>query len=159
MGLSKVDNHYKLNKGTGWKIYLKDINGILRSLVTRDIVLENEWMLSEDRRGQNINKSVWKVGENEHYKKGFHIYENKPHSSYLIAISMDWEHIIPKDSKLELRKVEFEDVITSGTESRYFPVAMGKLVSNVIISNKIKVLPMKNKITNNKKVKEMANKF
>ena len=146
MGLTTKDNHYKENEGKGWKVYLRDEDGFLKSFLTRDIVLENEWMLSEDRRNQKIKGKNVRVGENIHYNKGFHLYEFKPDSSYLTAMSMDYQSWIPNNASLEIREVEFKDVITSGTESRYFPVAMGNLISNVIIADKIKVLPIKQKI-------------
>lgn len=154
MGLHTKDDHYKENNGTGWKIYLKDKEGTVRSLLTRDIVLENEWMLSEDRRGQKVPNSKAYVGVNKHYDKGFHIYEFKPCSSYVTIISMDLQSLIPNDCTLEVRKIEFEDVVTSGEESHYFPVAMGNLTHKVIIANKIKVLPVECE-----KVSEKSNKL
>jgi hypothetical protein len=155
MCLSKIDNHYKRNEGFGWKIYLEDKNGQLYSLLTRDVVLEDEWMLAEDKGGQKVPNSKSYIGQSFSYTKGFHIYEYEPSQSDVTAIEMDWANLIPKDYELVVKRVAFKDVIKSGIESRYFPVAMGNIVRNVIVANKIKVLT-KNNINSDKTI-EVSN--
>jgi hypothetical protein len=123
---------YKEDCGRGYKVCLEAEDGSLRTLHTRDFVLEGVWVQAEKKSLPDIKMP---------YEMGHHIYLGYP-DCLRDAASLDWQPMRKNGEKMVIKEVEFRGVITSGTESRYFAVAMGNLTYRVVVAREIRFLPV-----------------